>query len=208
MDDMILFSFDFFGYNQEEIDFLNTCSLFRTDYVVIPPSLESFITDIEEYFYLLKNITTNENNKKPETKMIILRNILHNTLIIIEREYRRHKKNRSIPLLNIPNCVQQFKELLCEHYQTQKQVAFYAKKLNITERKLSRTIYNTHGLSAKEYINEKVLTEALRLLENTTLSQGEIASKLGFDLTYFIKFFRKHKKISPAQYKQKLQIKL
>lgn len=200
--DVILFSYDFLGYDQEKNEFLNTCTLFQADYALIPLHSENFIASMDLYFSSLKSMVPFNKNETPEIRITILRNHLHNMLITIEREYRLRKKNVFGTFWVEESHIQQFKDLLNTHYQTQKRVAFYAKQINITEKKLSQIIYNTHGFSAKEYINEKILMEAIRLLENTTLNQEEIANELGFDFTYFIKFFRKYKGMPPAQYRR------
>jgi AraC-like DNA-binding protein len=72
----------------------------------------------------------------------------------------------------------------------------------MTEKMLSRIVSGLYGISAKEYINEKLLREAVRLLKNTTLNQSEIACELGFDFSWFVKFFRKNMGITPAKYRQ------
>jgi AraC-like DNA-binding protein len=145
-----------------------------------------------------------KTGKGTETELILLRNWLHNLLITLEREYLSRQQRFGFPTGQ--NCtheeeVRQFKILLDMHYRKQKQVGFYAKELGISEKKLAEAVSSVYGISVKKYINEKILTEAIRLLENTTLSQGEIALELGFDFTYFIKFFRKHTGMTPAKYR-------
>ncbi|MDR1055717.1 MAG: helix-turn-helix domain-containing protein [Prevotellaceae bacterium] len=193
--DMVLFNFNFFTSTQEKTNFLNQCTLFKNDYLIIPPGPGSFISSIDLYFSLMK--MSIKKKKIREVDMVLLRNWLHNLLIIIEREYHRLD-----PIRNSKDCILEFKGLLDLYYQREKHVCFYAKKLNISERKLSQIVYAVHSISAKEYINEKILQEALRLLKNTTLNQGEIAAALGLDFTYFVKFFRKRFNITPAKYRQ------
>jgi AraC-like DNA-binding protein len=197
--DMILFSVDFFGSTLEKINFINQSLLFQSDYAIIHPRSRKFVKQVELYFSLMKIQT----DKGQETKLALLRNCLHNLLMIIEREYRIQKKR--FDSVGNQTYIQQFRALLDQHYLTEKRVYFYAEKLNISEKKLTQIVSSVHGVSAKEYISEKVLTEAIRLLKNTTLNQGEIADLLGLDFTYFIKFFRKHIGMSPAKYRKKLE---
>jgi AraC-like DNA-binding protein len=196
--DTVLFDAATFGCTREKVDFLNHCTLFKNDYIIISSESEDFIASVGLYFSLMK-IQLEEKIQK--TKTILQSNWLHNLLIIIEREYRM-QQNQTSSNINSENYVQQFKDLLDMHFRTEKQVHFYAEKLNLSERKLSRMVFTVHGISAKKYIRENISLKAIQLLENTTLNQGEIAVKLGFEFTYFIKFFRKRFNITPLKYRQ------
>ena len=202
---MVLFTEDFMSRTREKIDFLNNCTLFKKNYVIIPLTSEEYTTEIDRYFSLMKSAQSGD--KSSITSITLLRNWLYILLMEIERLYRIRNTRFTISLNN-KDYMQQFKTLLDMHYQTQKQVSFYAEKLKLSEKKLSQIVYETHGLSAKIFINEKILMEAILLLKNTTLNQGEIANKLGFDFTYFIKFFRKHKGVTPAKYRQSINYEL
>jgi AraC-like DNA-binding protein len=197
--DMVLFSFAFFTRTESKTDFLTQCTLLKNDYIIIPPGSESFQSSVELYFSLIK--TQLKNEKIRQTDLGLMCNWLHNLLIVIEREYRLQKRQIS-STIDFHNYMQQFKDLLDIHYQTEKSVHFYAEKLHLSDKKLSQMVSAEHGISAKEYISEKIMQTAVRLLENTTLNQSEIAIELGLDSTYFIKFFRKHFGITPAKYKK------
>jgi AraC-like DNA-binding protein len=198
--DIILFDATFFGNTKEKIKFLNHCSLFQSDYVTVNSQNDYFRTCVEAYFSLMKI----QIGRKLVTELSLLRNWLHNLLIMMEREYKSHRKRFEIPdKQNYMRELRQFKILLDMYYRTQKQVGFYAKRLNLSKKKLTEAVFAAYGLSIKGYINEKILTEAIRLLKNTTLTQGEIANELGYDFTYFVKFFRRHTGITPAKYRQK-----
>lgn len=195
---MVLFSVNFFASTQERDDYLTQCPLFNHDYLIISPKSDDFISTVDLYFSLMKFSIKEEIR---ESDMVLLRNWLHNLLMIIEREYLA-QRNRIDPIFDSQAYMLQFKSLLNMYYQREKHVYFYAKALNISVQKLSRIVSAVHGISAKEYINEKILLEAIRLLENTTYNQGEIAAELGLDFTYFVKFFHKHFNITPAKYRQ------
>jgi AraC-like DNA-binding protein len=198
--DMIIFSSAFFGNTKDKNDYLNHCSLFHNDYTVIKPCSDHFITGVKSYFSLMKM----QPDKAQVTELSLLRNWLHNLLMVIEREYQLQKKQFVVPDgKDYMSETQEFRSLLDIHYRTQKQVRFYAERLDLSEKQLTMSVSSVHGISAKEYISEKILSEAIRLLENTTLTQGEIANELGFDFTYFVKFFRKRKGITPARYRRR-----
>lgn len=62
----------------------------------------------------------------------------------------------------------------------------------------------TMGEPPQSYLNRTVIEKAKTLLEDTALSVGEIALKLGFtDPLYFSRLFKKYCGISPKSYREK-----
>lgn len=99
-----------------------------------------------------------------------------------------------------------FHSLVEKHFRTQKTVAFYAKQLFITPNYLGIICRKNFGLSALEYIQERVLLEAKRLLHGTSSSIKEIAFNLGFpNLTYFSYFFKSKTSLTPVEYRRLIE---
>jgi AraC-like DNA-binding protein len=197
--EIILFSNVFFMNTQEKTDFVNTYPLFKNAYSVIKPNSDDFISLLETYFSFMAQKIDNNRNRE----LSVLRNLLHNLLMIVEREFKRQRK--IVGKSPFSGYIVQFKSLLNEHYRTQKQVSFYAKAMDITERKLSMIISKTLGISPKEYINEKVFREVKKLLKYSTFDEKEIAQMVGFDFTYFVKFFKKHQGTTPGYFRNHLR---
>lgn len=87
--------------------------------------------------------------------------------------------------------------------QTHK-VAEYSRKIGVTSRKLSAICQECRGKSPKKIINEYLVSEAKRLLINTSYSIKQVAMQLGFaDQYQFSKYFKKHEKYAPAIYRRR-----
>lgn len=98
-----------------------------------------------------------------------------------------------------------FQALLKQHLFTNKQVQFYANKMNISTKKLNRITQEIKSQAAKTYINELLITEIKRLLTNTALSIKEIAYTTGFeDPTNFVKFFKKYTTLTPVEFRKQI----
>ncbi|MEM9260373.1 MAG: AraC family transcriptional regulator [Bacteroidota bacterium] len=83
------------------------------------------------------------------------------------------------------------------------QVQEIAEAMNLQPAYLSEVLKNTTGKSPKDWIDERVLTEAQTLLLNTTDSVAEIAYRLGWeDASNFSRFFRRRTGNSPALYRK------
>jgi len=199
---MVLFTDVFLSRTSEKSSFLNHCRIFQEDYLIVPLQSEPFTAIVDTCFSMMKK--QYEKEVRQIVEITLMRNWLFILLMVIEREHRL-RDPKLLLSQNHNNYMLQFKTMLDTHFQTQKQVSFYAKELRLSEKKLSQIVYSVHGISAKTFINEKILLETILLLKHSTLNQGEIAERLGLDFTYFVKFFRKHKGMTPAKYRRQMR---
>ena len=96
-----------------------------------------------------------------------------------------------------------FKEEVENNLDRFNPISFYAEKLNTTEKKLTKVSKKFLHQTPSQYINDKKILEAKRLLSNSNLLIKEIAYNLGFDQsTYFTKYFKKHSGITPKEFKE------
>ena len=100
--------------------------------------------------------------------------------------------------------VESFETLVNQNFRQLKRTSEYAGKLNITPNYLNSIVKERMDLTAEQYIRNRVILEAERLLLNTNLSVTEIAFDLGFtDKSHFGKYFRKTTGESPNRFRQK-----
>ena len=101
------------------------------------------------------------------------------------------------------NHVSKFMNLVATHAKEQHSVQYYADKLCITPNYLNEMITSTMGISAKQYIQSKVMEEAKRLLVYTDFPIADIAFELCFStVSYFIRSFRQHTGETPLLYRK------
>lgn len=95
-----------------------------------------------------------------------------------------------------------FVGLLEKNYTRQHDVQFYADSLCISAKYLTRISKSTVGRTPKQVIDSRILYEAIRLLERDEASIQDISVRLGFpDQSYFGRFFKRLKQVSPQQYR-------
>lgn len=195
----ILFTDDFFCKSKEDSDFLRSSILFNDLFSVSQIQLQQH----SELFTSLLNLMNSElRNAKDNYHANILQNLLHNFLLLSERERRKQnfteaKKGPDLDYVLL------FKDLLEATFKTQKQVSSYAEQLRITEKRLNLATSKVLGKSPKEMIDERVMLEAKRLLAHTNESAKEIGFTLGFEEpTNFIKYFRKHNNATPVEFRE------
>jgi AraC-like DNA-binding protein len=81
-------------------------------------------------------------------------------------------------------------------------MAFYADKLCLTPKYLSKLIKQASGKSAPEWIDNFVILEAKNLLKYTNLAIKEIVFQLHFpNQSVFYKFFKAHTGMTPSEYR-------
>lgn len=97
-----------------------------------------------------------------------------------------------------------FINLMNTHFMMQHEVQFYAGELCISSKYLTQITKRMIGRTPKQIIDEKLIYEATVMLNNNNSSIQEISNKLGFgDQSYFGRFFKRFKHISPQQYRLK-----
>ena len=107
------------------------------------------------------------------------------------------------PLSAAETLTDKFKDLVAEHYLTRRKVKDYADLLFVTPNHLNKVVRATTGKTALDLISEMLLMEAEILLQQTPMTIAGIAAYLSFDdASYFTRFFRKHKGITPGTYRK------
>jgi AraC-like DNA-binding protein len=93
-------------------------------------------------------------------------------------------------------------ELVQEHYRKERLIGFYADKLCITPKYLSKLVKETTGRSAGDWIERHVTLEARAMLQSSDMTIQQIATSLNFpNQSFFGKYFKRATGISPKQYR-------
>ena len=89
-----------------------------------------------------------------------------------------------------------------ENYKHQRELNFYADKMCLTPKHLSKVIKESSRKSANEWINEYVILEAKALLKSTDMTIQQISDELNFpSQSFFGKYFKRITGLSPKEYK-------
>ncbi|KAF2518440.1 AraC family transcriptional regulator [Flavobacterium salilacus subsp. salilacus] len=104
------------------------------------------------------------------------------------------------------NLYREYNIMVEQNYRTHHDVQFYAAALN----KSPKTLANVFALYGKktplQIIQERVITEAKRLMYYTDKSMKEIAAETGFeDTSHFSRFFKKQTSTTPTEFKNTIK---
>lgn len=154
---------------------------------------------------LLISIFNEYINRPEEYKEVIKSNL---QIFFIELKRLRNvgyeeSKNKDF---YIQKRLESFLQLLEINISNKKQVSQYADMLNLSNYQLNAITKKTLGKTASELINDQIILESKRYLLATSNQVSQIAYHLGYeDVSYFIRFFKKHTKYSPEAFRQKLK---
>ncbi len=133
--------------------------------------------------------------------------IIKANLEIFFIEFVRQSPNPNSLLPDVSSYTQErfeeFLELLEKNITTCKQVSQYIDMMSISTYQLNEITKTSIGKTPSELINEQILLEAKRYLLATPNQIKDIADHLGYeDVSYFIRFFKKHTGHSPEAFRQ------
>jgi AraC-like DNA-binding protein len=113
------------------------------------------------------------------------------------------QKNNNLQLQETGNNIlRTFKQLLNKQFAKTHMVSDYAGEMSVTSDYLNKTVKNLTGISAKEHIQSKLITEAKRSLLFSNISNKELAYELGFDESaHFNNFFKKITGQTPSEFR-------
>lgn len=156
---------------------------------------------MQKYFDLLIDIYGNYGEKlRPE----IAENIFIDMHKAINMIYR---KISAIETPNIPKSEQlcrAFTQLVMQNYTENRNVSWYAEKLEITHAHLCTIVKQTTGKNCADIISAMVIMDAKSQLKSTQLSIQQISDSLNFaNMSFFGKYFKRHTGMSPLEYRNK-----
>jgi len=195
---VLIFEEEFLSRFLNDSQFINDLNYFNSG--DIPPKLDLIAADTEHLIHLLGNIGQ-EIELFKRNDQYILQALLYQTLVWLNRKYSTFYQ--TVNTENSNRYIGEFTKLVHKEFNLHHSVAYYAQSLNITSGYLNDLCKMHLGVNAKQYIQNRIILEAKRLLLYTVLQVEEIALQLGFeDTTYFTRKFRQMTGITPLSFRQ------
>lgn len=95
-----------------------------------------------------------------------------------------------------------FMKLVKDNHHAERMVGFYADRLCVTPKYLSKVVKDVSGRSAPEWINGFVIMSAKSMLKYSDMTVKEISIELNFpNQSFFSKFFKSQTGLTPNEYK-------
>ena len=143
-----------------------------------------------------------EMESKDELQLSMLQMMLKRFLILCTRLY---KKQKQYPTTKInADIVREYNFLVEQNFKNIHNVTEYAKLLNKSPKTLANVFSKMGGKTPLQYIQDRIMLEARRLLRYTDKGVSEIGYELGYeDLQTFSRFFKKQEGVPPSEFREK-----
>lgn len=124
------------------------------------------------------------------------------TAFIFKTAYKWFESYKEEVMTNQGRMSDQFLILAQQNFKQQRFLDFYAQKLGVTPKHLSRTLKSQTGFTAVEWIERFVILEAKVLLKSSNLNIQQISDELNFpSQSFFGKYFKKITGMSPKEFR-------
>ncbi len=166
----------------------------RLPIIQIPPK------ELEKFETLWKMFTI-EMQSHDSLQIDMLQMMLKRYLILCTRIF---KQQRAFPEEEEQvDLIREFNFLVEQHFKTKHSVAEYAAMLHKSPKTISNLFSKMGSKTPLQYIQERKLLEARRLLRYSDLPIKEIGYEIGYnDIQSFSRFFKKQTGQSPSEYKE------
>ena len=158
---------------------------------------------LREHLSLIVQVVKNDRQFKLESVRSILSSVFYFLAgVWMEKIDQEDTSEDVVSSTRSRALADQFVKLVSEYHTEHRNVGFYAGKLCLTPKYLSRVIRDATGKSAPEWIDAYVILEAKNLLKYSSLAIKEIVYKLNFpNQSVFYKFFKARTGMTPSEYR-------
>lgn len=161
--------------------------------------------DIERFnkIYSILGFIFQEYSNKNEGYKYVIESYLDILFIELVRQSRNPKNLFQMEKEYKQERLEELLELIENNISTNKQVSDYTDMMNLSLFQLNAITKSALGKTCSELINEYIILESKRYLLSTTNQVNQIAYHLGYeDISYFIRFFKKHTGYSPTSFRE------
>lgn len=203
---IIVFNESFIVQKDSEVEFFLKCNIFKNPYQRPSCCVGTDMDSILNQYLALINLELNHEDDFGQGEL--LRMYLRSFLVQVQRTKIESEKSigeESFYVDDKKMLLIHFNNLIDEHYKEGLSIAQYAALLFISARTLSDLTNQLLGKSPSMMVQERIVLEAKRLLLHSDQHVNQVGYTLGFeDPSYFVKYFKKHTKMSPTEFKKSI----
>ena len=158
-----------------------------------------------KYVDLFKDVLSSGVPNKEEAVGSLIASLFYVLGGLLEKNFVRFQGN-GVPAtseMRLKMLFERFMSLVSEYHGSERGMAFYAGRLGMTPKYLSKVIKQVSGRSAPDWIDSYVILEAKNMLKYTDISIKEIVYRLRFpNQSSFYRFFKAHTGMTPSEYRK------
>lgn len=164
---------------------------------------DSEIAICVKYIDLFREVMATDVPNKKEAVASMIASLFYVLGGLMMKNFTREQEpSDTVSNTRVKLLFEHFMSLVTEYHSTQRNMAFYASRLGLTPKYLSKLIKQVSGRSAPDWIDLFVILEAKNLLKYSDESIKEIVYQLNFpNPSVFYKFFKAHTGMTPSEYR-------
>ena len=162
---------------------------------------EADVALAEGYFTLAREVVLSDKENKKEMLGSLVTSFTYMAMDVCTRALNEARKAQTPSSARVNQLFERFIALVTEYHNTERGMAFYADKLCLTPKYLSKLVKQASGRSAPAWIDSFVILEAKNMLKYSDKTIKEIVYALHFpNQSVFYKFFKAHTGMTPSEY--------
>lgn len=197
------------AFSEEFYSFYNPAAASLAQFPFFQPGRRQPIiglSDLERHYFhnIMENMVSDHLSNEPDQAMIgkYLGLLLQKCNGLTQNE----QQSPDSTSLSVPELVGRFQEMVEKNFREMHEVQQYATALAVSPDYLSKIVKKYLGTPSQEYILDKLLLEAKRLLVFTNLSSKEIAYHIHIDdPSYFGRIFKRKTGLTPNEYRERVR---
>lgn len=179
---------------------LSLCREFSAEISNIAPCVSFRGADLPEIENLLSAMQTESFQNTPGKNLVLTGYFM----VLITKFLREIRKKQMCSFdRQLQKIMPEILQYIEENYRNSLSLEELAEKSFYNPSYFSRIFKELYGKTLTEYITEKRIGEAVKLLEDESLSIEEICHKIGYgDKKHFYKVFKQKMELTPGQYRR------
>lgn len=156
----------------------------------------------QQYFALAKNLFETDLPGSRDAIRYLISSVFYMLGAIWTSQIQEARERSTTLSARSQTVFDSFLKLVAEHHCRERNVSFYADKLCLTPKYLSKLVKTVSGRSAPDWIDSFVILEAKNMLKYSEMPIKEIVFHLHFpNQSVFYKFFKSHTGMTPSEYR-------
>ncbi len=158
---------------------------------------------LHKYVNLALDITKTNSQFVKESIGGLVSSVFYQFAGFLADSKRREDMEKPVRTTRQRQMLEQFMKLAINDHAREHLVGYYADKMCVTPKYLSKIVKETSGRSVPDWLSELLILDAKNMLRHTDMTIKEISARLNFpSQSFFFRFFKNHTGQTPTQYRE------
>lgn len=158
---------------------------------------------LHRYVNLALDITKTNSQFVKESIGGLVSSVFYQFAGFLANSKRKEDMEKPVRTTRQRQMLEQFMKLAINDHAREHLVGYYADKMCVTPKYLSKIVKEASGRSVPDWLSELLILDAKNMLRHTDMTIKEISARLNFpSQSFFFRFFKNHTGLTPTQYRE------